>query len=184
MTDTARRSLIEAGAAGLLSFGLPIRARAERAPPLDVGYVPTPPEVVMAMLRLARVGPDDLVYDLGSGDGRIAIAAAQRFGARATGVELDPARVAQARANAVRQRVADRVSFVAGDLFEQDLAPATVITLYLLPRLNLRLRPTLQALRPGTRIVSHAFDMGDWAPDQTRVVADHPIFLWVVRQGG
>jgi len=184
MPDPFRRSLIQAAGASLLSLGWPVPALAGRAPPLDVGYVPTPPRVVVAMLRLARVGPDDVVYDLGSGDGRIPIAAARRFGARATGFELDPARVLQARAEAQRQRVADRVSFVEGDLFEQDLAAATVITLYLLPRLNLRLRPVLQSLRPGTRIVSHGFDMGDWAPDRTETVEDRPIFLWVLRAGG
>jgi SAM-dependent methyltransferase len=184
MNHPTRRSFACAGAACLLSLVLPGRARADRAPPLDVGYVPTPTPVVTAMLRMARVGPADTVYDLGSGDGRIAIAAARRFGARAIGFDLDPTRVAEARANAARQRVTDKVSFVQGDLFEQDLTPATVITLYLLPRLNLRLRPTLQSLRPGTRIVSHGFDMGDWTPDRTETVADRPIHLWVVRASG
>jgi ribosomal protein L11 methylase PrmA len=145
----------------------------------DVGYVPTPAGVVRAMLDLAKVGPRDTVYDLGSGDGRIAIAAGRR-GARALGIDIDPARVEEARRNAARAKLEARVRFVRGDLFELDLAPATVITLYLLPQLNLRLRPTLQSLAGGTRIVSHGFDMGDWRPLRTIQVEFRPVHLWIV----
>jgi SAM-dependent methyltransferase len=145
----------------------------------DVHFVPTPHETVKAMLDVTRVGPQDVVYDLGSGDGRIAIAAAKR-GARATGIDIDPQRVAEARANAEREKLTDRVRFIEGDLFEQDLSQATVITLYLLPSLNLKLRPTLFKLRPGTRIVSHNFDMGDWAPEQTLTVGNSTVYYWTV----
>lgn len=171
----ARRRLLAAALAAPFAH----RATAQPALRPDVGYVPTPASVVHAMLDLARVGPQDVVYDLGSGDGRIAIAAGRR-GARALGIDIDPVRVDQARQNAARAKLEDRVRFVQGDLFELDLAPATVITLYLLPRLNLRLRPTLQALRPGTRIVSHGFDMGDWTPQRTLNVELRPVYLWTV----
>jgi SAM-dependent methyltransferase len=173
----ARRRYSLALLAPLLAPG---PAPARPAPPLDVGYVPTPEPVAAAMLALAGTTRRDLVYDLGCGDGRIAVMAATRHGARAVGVDLDPVRIDEARRRARRAGVADRVTFVQGDLFEQDLAPATVVTLYLLPRLNLRLRPTLQALAPGTRIVSHGFDMGDWPPQRERTVMDRPIYLWRV----
>ncbi len=146
----------------------------------DVIYVPTPNEVVDAMLGAARVGPNDVLYDLGSGDGRIPIAAARKFGTRGVGFDLDPRRIAEARANAEQARVTDRVNFVQGDLFEQDLSQATVITLYLLPTLNMKLRPRLLALKPGTRIVSHDFDMGDWAPEQTIRVGNRTVYMWTV----
>lgn len=131
----------------------------------DLIWVPTPERAVVRMLELAGVGPDDLVVDLGSGDGRIPIAAARLHGARGLGIELDPGLVGRARALAARAGVDDRVRFVEGDLFEADLAGATVVTLYLLPDLNLRLRPRLLALPPGTRILAHAFDLGDWDAD-------------------
>ena len=150
----------------------------ERTP--DVVYVPTPPKVVNAMLKAANVGPDDVLYDLGSGDGRIPIAAAQRWGTRGVGVDIDPRRIGEARSNAERARVTDKVTFIEGDLFETDLSDATVITLYLLPALNLRLRPTLLELEPGTRIVSHAFDMGDWEPERTFQVDGATVRLWTV----
>jgi len=147
----------------------------------DIHYVPTPEEVVEAMLQLADVGPDDVVYDLGSGDGRIPIAAARRFGARGVGIELDPKLVAQATRNAQEAGVPDRVRFIEGDIFEADLSPATVVTLYLLTSINERLRPKLlKELRPGTRIVSHQFRMGDWNPDRETVVDFRPLFLWRV----
>ena len=171
----ARRVLLAAALAA--PFAPRAAAQPERRP--DVGYVPTPASVVRAMLDLAKVGPKDVVYDLGSGDGRIAIAAARR-GARALGIDIDPARVDEARRNAARAKLEDRVRFVQGDLFELDLSPATVITLYLLPQLNLRLRPTLQAMKPGTRIVSHGFDMGDWTPQRTLTVEFRPVYLWTV----
>ena len=159
----------------------------------DVPYVPTPMEAVDVILGLAAVGPDDVVYDLGSGDGRIPIAAAQRHGARGMGIEIDPALVRRAGENARAAGVADRVRFVRGDLFRADLRPATVVTLYLLSSLNLRLRPLLlEQLRPGTRVVSNSFSMGEWRPDSV-VVVERPggdfgprIYFWVIpaRIGG
>lgn len=147
----------------------------------DVPYVPTPDEVVETMLQVARVGPRDVVYDLGSGDGRIVITAAKRHGARGVGVDIDPERIAESRRNAQAAGVADKVRFVQGDLFDADIADATVVTLYLLPTVNERLKPKLLAeLRPGTRIVSHSFDMGDWQPESTRVVGDATVYHWVV----
>jgi SAM-dependent methyltransferase len=131
----------------------------------SVPYVPTPHDVVERMLQIAKVTPADYVIDLGSGDGRIVIAAAQKFGARGFGVDLNPERIAEANANARKAGVADKVTFQLRDLFETDLSDATVITMYLLPRVNLELRPKLLKLRPGTRLVSHDFDMGDWKPD-------------------
>ena len=147
----------------------------------DIHFVPTPDEVVEAMLRLAEVSANDLVYDLGSGDGRIPITAARRFGARGVGIDLDPELVAQATRSAQEAGVADRVRFVEGDIFESDISPATVVTLYLLTSINERLRPKLQKeLRPGTRIVSHQFRMGDWNPEREIVIDFRPLFLWRV----
>lgn len=156
----------------------PTSKRTYRTP--DVIFVPTPQAVVDAMLEVAKVGPNDILYDLGSGDGRIPITAAKRFGTRGVGIDLDPRRIEEANANARAQGVTDKVQFIQGDLFEQDLSPATVITLYLLPNLNLKLRPKLLALKPGTRIVSHAFDMGDWEPQQRLTVDNKQIFFWTV----
>jgi len=145
----------------------------------DIHFVPTPDDVVEAMLRLADVGANDVVYDLGSGDGRIPITAARRFGARGVGIDLDPKLVAEAARNAQQAGVADRVRFVEGDIFEADISPATVVTLYLLTSINERLRPKLQKeLRPGTRIVSHQFGMGDWAPEREVVMDFRPLYLW------
>jgi hypothetical protein len=151
----------------------------------EVPYVPTPDEVVAAMLAVARVGKDDVLYDLGSGDGRIVIAAARQFGTRGTGIDIDPQRIREADDNAQRAGVADRVRFVLGDIFDSDIREATVVTLYLLPVVNLRLRPKLlRELRPGTRIVSHDYDMGDWKPERIIRVQlperDHTIYYWVV----
>jgi SAM-dependent methyltransferase len=149
--------------------------------PLDVPYVPTPMKVVDAMLDLAQVTKNDLVYDLGCGDGRIVVRAAQRFGCRGVGVDLDPQRVAEARANAKKAGVAQLTQFEVGDVFEFDIAPATVVTMYLLPGINLQLRPRLlKELRPGTRIVSHDFDMGDWTPQRHVDVDRSRIYLWTV----
>jgi hypothetical protein len=167
---------------------LPARAA---APILDeVPFVVTPDNVTLAMLEMARVGPGDFVIDLGSGDGRIVILAARRFGARGLGVELVEDLVRQSRESARRAGVADRAEFRTQDLFETDLSAATVVTLYLLPEVNLALRPRLLALKPGTRIVSHDWDMGDWKPDRTHVldVPDKPVglekksrvHLWIV----
>ena len=146
----------------------------------DVIYVPTPQEVVDAMLKLADVKPGDVVYDLGCGDGRFVISAA-KLGARGVGIDIDPQRIVEAQANARRAGVTGRVGFHQTDLFEADFHDATVVTLFLLPELNLRLRPRLlEELKPGTRIVSHLFDMGDWKPDQTITAADGPVYLWKV----
>ena len=153
-------------------------------PGAEVPYVQTSHEVVAAMLRLAGVGPTDVVYDLGSGDGRIPIAAARDFGARGVGVEIDPGLVAKSAELARRAGVADRVTFRAGDLFQTDLREATVVTLYLSRDLNLRLRPKLlRELRPGSRIVSHDYDMGDWVPSRRLFdVGERSshLYLWVV----
>ncbi|MBA3771664.1 MAG: class I SAM-dependent methyltransferase [Ramlibacter sp.] len=136
----------------------------------DVPFVTTPDNVTLEMLRAAQVGPGDHVIDLGSGDGRIVILAAKRFGATGLGVEIVPDLVRQSISNAQAAGVAGRVSFREQDLFKTDLAPATVITMYLLPDVNLQLRPALLSLKPGTRLVSHDWDMGDWKPDQTTMV--------------
>ena len=143
----------------------------------DVPFITTPDNVTVAMLTLAEVGPTDRVLDLGSGDGRIVITAARRFGARGLGVEIVPDLVQRSRAAAVAAGVADRARFVEQDLFATDLSGASVITMYLLPEVNLQLRPRLLALAPGTRIVSHDWDLGDWAPDRTWVLPapDKPI---------
>jgi len=147
----------------------------------DVVYVPTPQSVVEAMLELARPGPSDLVFDLGCGDGRIVVTAARKYGARGVCVDIDPARIAEAQENARSAGVLGRVQIIQGDLFELDLAPATIISLYLLPDLNMMLRPKLQKLKRGTRIVSHAFDMGDWAPDRKLTVDGKDVYFWVVK---
>jgi hypothetical protein len=152
---------------------------------LDVPYVPTPQSVVDKMLDIAKVTGEDYLIDLGSGDGRIPIAAAKRFGTKGMGVEIDPVRVQEAKTNAVNARVADKVEFRKQDLFETDLSQATVLTMYLLPRVNLQLRPRiLNKLKPGTRVVSHSFDMGDWKPDQKIIVDGRPIYLWIVPERG
>jgi 2-polyprenyl-3-methyl-5-hydroxy-6-metoxy-1,4-benzoquinol methylase len=151
----------------------------ERTP--DVVYVPTPPEVVDKMLEVAKVGKDDILYDLGSGDGRIPITAAKRFGTRGTGIDIDPERIKEANANAKKEGVSDKVQFLQQDLFKSDFSKATVVSLYLLPELNVKLRPQLfKQLKPGTRIVSHAFDMGDWKPEQTLNVNGRTVYYWVI----
>lgn len=152
---------------------------------LDVPFVPTPEEVVAQMLKLAKVTKDDVIYDLGSGDGRIVIAAVKQSGARGVGVDIDPQRIREANENATKAGVADRVKFIEQDLFKADVRPATVVTLYLLPDINLRLRPKLLSeLRPGTRIISHNFHMGDWKPQQTVQVGNHTVYYWEVPKAG
>ena len=146
----------------------------------DVHFVPTPDDIVDAMLEVANVSANDVLYDLGSGDGRIPIAAAKKFGTRGIGIDIDPERIKEANANLKSAGVGDKVKFIQGDLFLQDLSQATVITLYLLPELNLRLRPTLLKLKPGTRIVSHDFDMGDWKPEKSLKVGKGTVFFWTV----
>jgi SAM-dependent methyltransferase len=152
---------------------------------LDVIFVATDLEIVNAMLTLAGVTRDDVVYDLGCGDGRIVIAAAKEFGARGVGVDLDPQRIREAQANAVRAGVADRVAFRVQDVFDTDIQPATVVTLFLSPELNARLRPRLTSqLKPGSRIVSHRYGIGDWVPERTETLSvrgtRNHIFLWRV----
>ncbi|WP_026099001.1 SAM-dependent methyltransferase [Kamptonema formosum] len=151
----------------------------------DVPYVPTPDAVVEEMLKLAEVTGDDVLYDLGSGDGRIVITAAQKFGTRGVGIEINPRLVQQSRENAQTAGVADRVKFSQQNLFEADLSEATVVTLYLLPEVNLKLRPKLlKQLKPGTRIVSHNYGMGDWKPERAVMLREpakqHYLFYWVV----
>ena len=146
----------------------------------DVIFVPTPEEVVEEMLKVANVTGKDVLYDLGSGDGRIPITAAKRFGTRGVGVDIDPQRIKEANENLKNSGVGDKVRFIQGDLFEMDLTPATVITLYLLPALNLKLRPKLLKLKPGTRIVSHDFDMGDWKPEKTVKVGTRNVYFWTI----
>jgi hypothetical protein len=152
--------------------------------------VPTPQEVVERMLQMARVGPTDYVIDLGSGDGRIVVTAAKQYGARGFGVDLNPDRIRESNENARKAGVTDKVAFYQRNLFETDLSQATVITMYLLPRVNMELRPKLLGLKPGTRLVSHDFSMEDWKPD-TQVTMDVPakwggtggksdIFFWVI----
>ncbi|HXF67761.1 MAG TPA: methyltransferase domain-containing protein [Burkholderiales bacterium] len=154
-----------AARARLLLAGAAMAATAAWAGEPSVPYVPTPQEVVEKMLEIAKVGPNDYVIDLGSGDGRIVITAARKFGARGFGVDLNPERIRESNENARKAGVTDRVSFQQRDLFETDLSEATVITMYLLPRVNMELRPKLLQLKPGTRIVSHDFSMEDWKPD-------------------
>ncbi len=147
----------------------------------DVIFVPTPHEVVDDMLRLANVRKGDILYDLGSGDGRIAIAAAKKYGIRAVGIEIDPERIREANENAKKAGVASLVEFRQEDLFKADFKEATVITLYLLPDLNVKLRPRLwEELRPGTRIVSHQFDMGTWKPEKRLESSNRTVYFWTI----
>ncbi|MEX1128616.1 MAG: methyltransferase domain-containing protein [Vicinamibacterales bacterium] len=148
-------------------------------PGRDVRYEPTPMPVVRAMLEMAQVGPQDVVYDLGSGDGRIPIMAAKEFGARGVGVEIDPVLVERANKNAREAGVQDGVEFRLGDMYAVDLRPATVVTLFLHPEPNLKLRPAIQSqLRPGARVVSYIWDMGYWKPETSRRINRRTIFLW------
>ena len=157
---------------------LPALAQA-RSP--DVIYVPTPPDVVEEMLRIAGVKPGDVLYDLGSGDGRIPIAAAKKFGIRAVGIDIDAERVWEAEQKARGDGVDGLVQFRREDIFQADFRDATVVTLYLHPDVNLRLRPRLWAeLKPGTRIVSHQFDMGDWAPEKVVELRGRKVYFWTI----
>jgi len=160
----------------------------------DVEFVPTPQEVVLEMLKMAKVTQNDVVYDLGCGDGRIVITAAKVFGARGVGVDIDPIRIKESNENARKAGVTDRVKFIEGDLFATNLTEATVVTLYLTPELNIQVQPKLfRELKPGTRIVSHDFDMGDWKPDNMGLirnvpyhypdlnyVRDAPYYYWII----
>jgi SAM-dependent methyltransferase len=153
----------------------------------DVIWIPTPPELVEKMLTMAKVTPQDRVFDLGAGDGIIAIAAAQKFKANAVGIEYNPDMAAFARRKVAEAGVQDKVRIITGDIFKEDFSSANVITMYLLPELNLRLRPTILQMKPGTRVVAHAFDMGDWQADETATAAGATAYLWIVPapvQGG
>lgn len=169
------KSLIAAG----LLISMPPLLVGQNGKTLDVPYVPTRPDTVEEMLDMADVKEGDRLYDLGSGDGRIVIAAASR-GADALGIDMDPDRVAEARENAEAAGVTDRAEFIEGDLFEFDFSDADVLTMYLLPDVNMRLRPQIQALEPGTRVVSHAFDLGDWQADEVSTVSGQTVYLWIV----
>jgi SAM-dependent methyltransferase len=153
------------------------------APRLDVSYVPTPPEVVEKMLDLSNVGPSDVLYDLGCGDGRIVVTAARERGARGTGIDINPQRIQEARANAKSAGVEDRVDFRVGDLFAADVSPASVVTLYLLPNLNRKLRPQLwKQLKVGSRVVSHDFDMGsEWPPERVEKIGSKKLYFWTIK---
>jgi SAM-dependent methyltransferase len=184
-----RRSLVGFFTIALLSTAIASAQTPQARKPLDVPYVPTTEEAVEAMLKLADVKKTDVVYDLGCGDGRIVIAAAKAFGARGVGIDIDPQRIAEANANAKRAGVEKLVRFEENDLFQADFKPATVVTLFLLSSVNLKLRPKLLAeLKPGTRVVSNTFDMGDWKPDKEITVPNtdddsflsHRLFLWTV----
>ena len=156
-------------------------ALASCGPRVDIHYVPTPEPVVAAMIEMAEIGEGDVLYDLGSGDGRIPIAAAKQFGVRAVGIEIDPRLIRKAQANAKTAGVSHLVEFREADLFATDFSDADVVTLYLGDTLNLRLRPQLlEQLHPGARVVSHDFGMGDWTPEERRVVANRPVYKWTV----
>ncbi len=166
-----------------LAVASPVAAQAVAAPGLrqpDVIYVPTRQSVVDAMLKVANVKAGDTVYDLGCGDGRIVVTAA-KLGARGICIDIDPQRVKEANENVTKNAVGDRVRVLNQDLFTTDISDASVVALYLLPSLNLKLRPTLwKTLKPGTRIVSHDFDMGDWKPEQTLNVDGATIYYWTI----
>jgi tRNA G37 N-methylase Trm5 len=184
LCHSRRRTLKFCGLALVLPL-IPMRAHAEASgPPLDVPYVPTPMRVAERMLQMARVGKNDIVYDLGCGDGRLVIMAAKKHGAHGVGVDIDPARIQEARTNAKAAKVEQRVEFILGDLFQTDLSQATVVTLYLLPRINRQLRPQLwQQLKVGARVVSHGFDMGEeWPPERTETINGTTIYYWTITE--
>jgi SAM-dependent methyltransferase len=170
---------LKAAAVVVALLGLPTIGSQQRTP--DIHFAATPHAVADAMLKLARVTPQDVVYDLGSGDGRIVIIAAQKYGARGVGIELDRQLVEISRLVAREGDVANRVTFVEGDLFTADISPATVVTLWLSSTVNSRLEPKLKReLRPGTRIVSHQFAIGTWAPTATVRFENEDLFLWTI----
>ena len=179
----SRRHAVFGAAAALAAPALIGRAIAqtEPTPRLDVPFVPTPQIVVDKMLELAKVQKTDFLIDLGSGDGRIPVTAAERFGVKALGVDINPQRIKEANERAQAANVTNLVEFRQEDLFQTDLSQANVLTMYLLPSVNLKLRPKiLSDMKPGTRVVSHAFDMGDWAPEQKVTVDGRTVYLWTV----
>jgi hypothetical protein len=156
---------------------------------LDVPYVPTPEIVVDKMLQMAEVSGEDILYDLGSGDGRIPITASQRFGTKGVGIDLNPERVREAKENALKANVTDKVEFIEGNIFNFDFSEATVLCLYLFPEVNLKLRPRILEMKPGTRVISHNYHMGDWKPEQTAKIkapngTEHTLYLWRVPPNG
>jgi SAM-dependent methyltransferase len=175
-----RRSFL--GSALVLAAAPALAQRSE--PELAVPYVPTPEDVVDKMLKMASVTGKDVVYDLGCGDGRIVITAAKQYGARGVGIDLNPQRIKEANENAKKAGVTDKVKFMVGDLFKANFHEATVVTLYLLPQVNVQLRPRLwQQLKVGTRVVSHNYDMGpEWPPEKTENVDHRTIYFWTVRE--
>ncbi len=177
---TRTRVLAIVGALLLLGAARPqVPQKPLRAP--DVPFEPSPPHVVDQMLKLAEVRKSDVVYDLGCGDGRIVITAAKQYGARGVGIDIDPQRIAESQENARAAGVADRVTFRNEDLFEADISGATVVTLFLWPEVNLKLRPKLlRDLKPGTRVVSYYWNMGDWVPEKDLEIDGHPVYLWIV----
>jgi len=180
--------LVRCMAAVLVMAGLHASAAAEQpVVRTDVPYVPTPPEVVERMLQIAEVKPESFVMDVGCGDGRMVVTAAEKFGARGLGVDINPVRIDEATANAQRAGVQDKVEFRVGDLFKADLSQADVLAIYLLNDVNLRLRPRiLETMKPGARVVSHAFHMAEWNPDHHETVDGRNVYMWVVpaRVGG
>lgn len=179
MRLAARRSILTGATVAALTLAVSAPADSQTVD-RDVVFVPTPQEVVDRMLEVAEVSSDDIVYDLGSGDGRIPVTAAKTHGARATGIEIDPELIKRARQRAEDEGVTDKVEFRNANIFETDFSDATVITLYLLEQLNVKLRPTLLELRPGTRIVSHAFSMREWEPDVHETVSGRNVYSWIV----
>ena len=181
LSNSRMRFVVLVVAAGFLTCMAEGQHQPPEQIPINTPYVASEPRIVNAMLELAKVTAADTVYDLGCGDGRIVIAAVQKYGAHGVGIDLNPVRIEEARANARVAGVGDRIRFEANDLFDADIHSATVVALYLLPDVNLRLRPRLlRELKPGTRVVSHAFDMGDWKPDKEIVVEGEHVYLWTI----
>ncbi|HSW20240.1 MAG TPA: methyltransferase domain-containing protein [Ramlibacter sp.] len=178
----SRRSTLLALLGLLPSLRLAFAQKTGATPRLDVPYVPTPQPVVDKMLEMAKVGRNDRLYDLGCGDGRIVVTAA-KLGARGVGIDINPARIEEARQNARDAGVSDRVEFRVGDLFKSDFSRATVVTLYLLPEINQKLRPQLwRQLKVGTRVVSHDFDMGEeWPPERMERVGNKTVYAWTIK---
>lgn len=181
-----RRNVLKSCVAGIVGslIGLPALAQNAPARQIDVPFEPSPQHVVNRMLELAKVGKDDLLYDLGSGDGRIVVTAAKKYGARGVGIDLDPQRVAEAKVNARIAGVEDKVQFMVGDLFTSDFSDATVVTLFLFPQVNRKLRPQLwQQLKVGTRVVSYIWDMGaEWPPERIETVNGKSIYYWTITE--
>ena len=182
----SRLAIVVAAAALALTAAAQVKPEQETYKPIsgqagkDVIWVPTPDALVKAMLLAVKVTKDDLVYDLGAGDGKIPIAAAKEYGATAVGIEYNAEMAEFARRNVKREGVDNLVNIVTGDIFVEDFSKATVVTMYLLPALNMKLRPTILKMKPGTRVTSHAFDMGDWEPDQHLKIESRDAYVWIV----